>query len=169
MRHFFRTLVCVLPACLAGCVPWPHHVLTAPRISGTVLHSGKPVAGVRVQLADVMTAQGVVQAGAVTQDAVTDAQGHFAIGPIRRFAWTGQVPVLGVAERAFPWGLQLSSHANAWQPGWLEDPTLFGYVVNVPLVARCDLDAASRSSVIGGNESLVGNGSCTLTTMELSK
>ena len=167
MRHYSRTLACVLCACLAGCVPWPHHVLTAPRISGTVIRAGKPAAGVRVQLSDLMTAQGTFEAGTITQHAVTDAQGHFAIGPIRRFAWTGHA--LGVTERAYPWGLQLSASAHAWQPGWLEDPTLFAYVVNGTLVARCDLDAASRSSVIGGHESLVGNGSCTLTAPESSK
>ena len=170
MRPFFRRLPYALLACLftclSGCVVWPHHYLTAPRISGTVTRNGQPVAGVHVRLADVMTAGGVMAPTAIRQDAVTDAQGHFAIGPIRRFAWTGPVPVLGVAERAFPWGLQLSADGRAWQPGWLQDPTLIGYVVKVTLVARCDLGAASRSSVIAGDASLVGNGSCTLAAPE---
>ena len=166
MRPVFQPLLCVLFAGLSGCVVWPHHYLTAPRISGTVSRAGQPVAGVHVRLADVMTAGGVMAPTAIRQDAVTDAQGHFAIGPIRRFAWTGPVPVLGVAERAFPWGLQISGDGHAWQPGWLQDPTLIGYVVKVTLVARCDLGAASRSSVIAGDASLVGNGSCTLAAPE---
>ena len=161
--------LCALLASLGGCVVWPHHHLSAPRISGTVTCAGKPVAGARVRLADLMTTQGTVAADATTLDAVTDARGHFSIGPIRRFAWTGTVPVLGVAQHTFPWGLQLSTDARGWQPGWLEDPTLFAYVVNATVVARCDLGAPARSSVIGGNPSLVGNGSCTLTTAESSK
>ena len=170
MRPVFQLLLCILFACLfaglAGCVVWPHHVLTAPRISGTVIRAGQPVAGVHVRLADVLTAGGTLAPTAIRQDAVTDAQGHFVIGPIRRFAWTGQVPVLGVAERTFPWGLQLSADGRAWQPGWLQDPTLFSYVMKTTLVARCDLGAASRSSVIAGDASLVGNGSCTLAAPE---
>lgn len=169
MRRLSLTLACALSACLAGCVPWPHHVLTAPRISGMVIRAGKPAAGVRVQLADVMTAQGTVAAGAITRDAVTDAQGHFALGPIRRFTWKAHVSAISVDLHTVPWGLQLSSDGATWRPGWLSDATLYGEVVKVPLVARCNLDAASRSSVIGGNESLVGNGSCTLTAMESSK
>ncbi len=166
MTRVFRLLLCALFAGVSGCVVWPHHILTAPRISGTVTRAGQPVAGVHVQLADVLTAGGAVAPTAIRRDTVTDAQGHFAIGPIRRFAWTGQVPVLGVEQRTFPWGLQLSADGRLWQPGWLQDPTLFGHVMNVTLVARCDLGAASRSSVIAGDASLVGNGSCTLAAPE---
>jgi hypothetical protein len=34
--------------------------------------------------------------------------------------------------------------------------------LEVPILATCDLSAASKSSVIEGYKSLVGNGPCTL-------
>ena len=166
MRSPHRLVLCLVAAGLAGCVPWPHHYLTAPRISGTVSAGGRPMAGVHVQLADLMQASGEVAAAATRLDTVTDAQGHFALGPIRRFAWSAHVPVLTVSQNAVPWGLRLSPDGHSWRAGWLSDPTLFGYVMKQPLSATCNLDAASRSSVIEGDKSLVGNGSCTLTAVE---
>jgi hypothetical protein len=147
---------------LAGCVPWPHHYLTAPRITGTVVKAGQPVAGARIQLADVMDESGELASSARKQEVVTDAQGHFTVGPIRRFAWSAHVPVLTVTQNAVPWGLRLSTDGRSFQAGWLSDPTLFGEVLSVPIVATCDLNAASKSSVIEGYKSLVGNGPCTL-------
>ncbi|TPG10543.1 hypothetical protein EAH75_07670 [Rhodanobacter glycinis] len=148
---------------LAGCVPWPHHYLTAPRIAGTIVKAGQPVAGVRIQLADVMDESGETASTAKKLEVVTDAQGHFTVGPIRRFAWSAHVPVLTVTLNTVPWGLRLSTDGQSFRAGWLSDPTLFGEVLNVPVVATCDLNAASKSSVIAGYKSLVGNGPCTLT------
>jgi hypothetical protein len=147
---------------LAGCVPWPHHYLTAPRITGTVVKAGQPVAGAHIQLADVMDESGEMAATARKQEVVTDAQGHFTVGPIRRFAWSAHVPVLTVTQNTVPWGLRLSTEGQSFRAGWLSDPTLFGEVLSVPIVATCDLNAASKSSVIEGYKSLVGNGPCTL-------
>ncbi|MEO8998226.1 MAG: hypothetical protein ABI227_03175 [Rhodanobacter sp.] len=152
----------IVYAGLAGCVPWPHHYLTAPRIGGTVIKAGRPVAGVRIQLADVMDEAGEMASTARKQEVVTDAQGHFTVGPIRRFAWSAHVPVLTVTQNTVPWGLRLSTDGQPLRAGWLSDPTLFGEVLSVPLEATCDLNAASKSSVIEGYKSLVGNGPCTL-------
>jgi hypothetical protein len=162
MRPFHRLLMCTMFAGLAGCVPWPHHYLTAPRITGTIVKAGQPVAGVHVQLADVMDESGEMASGARKQEVVTDAQGHFIVGPIRRFAWSARVPVLTVTQNTVPWGLRLSTDGQSFRAGWLSDPTLFGEVLSVPVVAMCDLNAASKSSVIEGYKSLVGNGPCTL-------
>ncbi|HEY8683448.1 MAG TPA: hypothetical protein VIM06_09775, partial [Rhodanobacter sp.] len=96
------------------------------------------------------------------QETVTDAQGHFALGPIRRFAWTTPMPIFSVGNHTIPWGLRLSTDAQSWRAGWLSDPTLFGEVMSAPIVATCDLSAASKSSVIAGDKSLVGNGPCDL-------
>ena len=167
MQH--HMLSCTLLASLAGCVPWPHHYLTAPRISGMVVRAGQPAGGVHVQLADMLTDRGDIAADALRQDVVTDAQGRFAVGPLRRFGWTAPVPVFNVDQHTTPWGLRLSADGRSWQPGWLSDPTLLGDVVHAPLVARCELGAASRSSVIAGDTSLVGNGSCTLAAPESKK
>lgn len=154
---------------LTGCVPWPHHYLTAPRIEGTVSRAGKPVGGAHVRLADLMTPSGTVAADAITQEAVTDAQGHFSLGPVRRFSWRSHVPLVSVYEHTAPWGLQLSTADGAWQPGWLSDYSLFAEVLKVPVMAHCDLAAPSQSSVIKGDKSLVGNGSCQLAISELDK
>jgi hypothetical protein len=162
MKPFHRLLICVMFAGLAGCVPWPHRYLTAPRITGTVVKAGQPVAGAHVQLADVMDESGQMASTARKQEVVTDAQGHFTVGPIRRFAWSAHVPVLTVTQNTVPWGLRLSTDGQSFRAGWLSDPTLFGEVLSVAIVATCDLNAASRSSVIEGYKSLVGNGPCTL-------
>jgi hypothetical protein len=158
-----------LLAGLAGCVPWPHHYLTAPHIVGTVSHAGKPVAGARVRLADLMTQTGAAANDANKQEVVTDAQGHFTLGPLRRFSWRSHVPLVSVYEHTAPWGLQLSGADASWQPGWLSDPTLFGEVPKAPLTASCDPAAPSRSSVVKGDKSLVGNGPCQLAISESDK
>jgi hypothetical protein len=154
---------------LTGCVPWPHHYLTAPQIVGTVSRAGKPVAGVHVRLADLMTRAGKVSPQATTQEAITDAQGHFSMGPIRRFSWRSQVPLVSVDEHTAPWGLQLSTVNDEWQPGWLSDYSLYAEVLKLPVTASCDLGAPSRSSVIKGDKSLVGNGPCQLAISESDK
>jgi hypothetical protein len=154
--------MCAMFAGLAGCVPWPHHYLTAPRITGTVVKAGQPVAGARIQLADVVDESGETASTAKKLEVVTDAQGHFTVGPIRRFAWSAHVPVLTVTQNTVPWGLRVSTDDQPFRAGWLSDPTLFGEVLKVPVVATCDLNAASKSSVIEGYKSLVGNGPCTL-------
>lgn len=159
----------VVVAGLAGCVPWPHHYLTAPPIRGTVTRAGKPVAGAHVRLADLMTASRTVSPAAITQEAVTDAQGHFSIGPIRRFSWRAHVPLVSVYQHTAPWGLQLSTGDATWQPGWLSDDSLYAEVSKLPLTARCDLGAPVRSSVIEGDISLVGSGSCQLAISESDK
>jgi hypothetical protein len=151
---------------LAGCVPWPHHQLTAPAIRGTVLRAGQPAAGVRVQLADVMTSSGEMASAAQHQETVTDAQGRFSLGPIRRFSWHATVPLVSVSLHTAPWGLRMGTGADAWKAGWLSDPTLFGDIPRVPLVATCDAVAATKSSVIRGRPALVGNGSCDLSVSE---
>jgi hypothetical protein len=162
MKLLMRGLLLVLFAALTGCVYWPHHGLTAPTISGTVVRAGKPVAGVHVQLADVMTTSGDVSPKALTQETVTDAQGHFSIGPIRRFEKTAPMPLFNVSNNIVPWGLRMSSDAKTWQAGWLTDATLIGDVPNAPITAACDLAAASKSSVIAGDNAMVGNGPCNL-------
>lgn len=154
---------------LAGCVPWPHHYLTAPKIGGTVTRAGKPVAGVHVRLADLMTVSRAVSPEAITREAVTDAQGHFSVGPIRRFSWRAHVPLVSVYQHTVPWGLQLSTSDTAWQPGWLSDYSLYAEVSKLPLTAHCDLGALVRSSVIEGDISLVGDGSCQLAISESEK
>jgi hypothetical protein len=154
---------------LTGCVPWPHHYLTAPQIVGTVSRAGKPVPGARVRLADLMTETGTVSADAITQQAITDAQGHFSLGPIRRFSWRSHVPLVSVYQHTAPWGMQLSTGDAAWQPGWLSDYSLLAEVLKVPVVANCDLGAPSQSSVIKGDKSLLGNGSCQLAISESDK
>jgi hypothetical protein len=162
MKPFHRWLMYIMYAGLAGCVPWPHHYLTAPRIAGTVVKAGQPVAGAHIQLSDVMDESGETASTARKLEVVTDAQGHFVVGPIRRFAWSAHVPVLTVTQNTVPWGLRLSTDGQSFRAGWLSDPSLFGEVVEVPVVATCDLSAASKSSVIEGYKSLVGNGPCTL-------
>lgn len=159
----------VIAVGMSGCVPWPHHYFTAPQINGTVTRAGKPVAGVRVRLADLMTASGTMSSAALAQEAVTDAQGHFSIGPIRRFSWQAHVPLVSAYQHTAPWGLQLSTGDGAWQPGWLSDYSLFAKVSKLPLTARCDLGAPFRSSVIEGDVSLVGNGPCQLAISESDK
>jgi hypothetical protein len=159
----------VVLAALAGCVPWPHHYLTAPQIRGTVSRDGKPVAGAHVRLADLMTVSRTVSPAALTQEAVTDAQGHFSVGPIRRFSWQAHVPLASVYQHNAPWGLQMSNGGAAWQPGWLSDYSLFAEVSKMPLTAQCDLGAPFRSSVIEGDLSLVGYGRCQLAISESDK
>lgn len=154
---------------LGGCVPWPHHYRTAPQIVGTVSHAGKPVAGVHVRLADLMTENGAMANDAMRQEAVTDAQGHFSLGPLRRFTWRSHVPLVSVYEHTAPWGLQLSGGNDAWQPGWLSDHSLYAEVPTSVLTASCDPAAPSQSSVIKGDKSLVGNGPCQLAISELDQ
>jgi hypothetical protein len=161
-----RCLMLAMSVALAGCVPWPHHRLTAPAIDGTVLHAGRPAAGVRVQLADLMTESGDMAADARHREAVTDGEGRFSFKPIKRFSWHASVPLVSVSQHTAPWGLRLGTGADAWKAGWLSDPTLIGDIPHAPLIATCNVDAASKSSVIKGRIALVGNGSCDLSVSE---
>ncbi|WP_158882439.1 carboxypeptidase-like regulatory domain-containing protein [Rhodanobacter sp. L36] len=169
MKSLTQGLLLAPFAVLTGCVYWPHHDLTAPTISGTVVRAGKPVVGEHVQLADVMTTSGDVSPSALTQETITDAQGHFSIGPIRRFAKTAPMPLFNVRNNVVPWGLRLSPDARTWQAGWLTDATLIGDVPDAPIIAACDLGAASKSSVITGDNAMVGNGPCNLSMASKKK
>ncbi|MEP6898435.1 MAG: hypothetical protein ABI870_07890 [Rhodanobacter sp.] len=162
MRSLNRSIACIALIMLTGCVYWPHHYLTAPQITGTVTRSGKPLVGQHVQLADVMTQGGEVAPGALKQDAVTDAQGHFSIGPISRISKTAPVPLFNVQNKTVPWGLKFSADAQTWHVGWLTDSTLFGEIPKVSINATCDLDQPIKSRVVSGDNALVGNGRCDL-------
>ena len=59
---------------LAACLPAPHRVYFAPRISGAVSRGGEPAAGVQLRLRASGTGQ--------TAATVTDADGRFALGPL---------------------------------------------------------------------------------------
>jgi hypothetical protein len=85
------TLLGAAQLSLSACVPWPHHELSAPEIIGSVELSGARVAHAHIQLSDMLDASGHALANARTVDVVADADGHFRIGPIRRFAWTSHV------------------------------------------------------------------------------
>jgi hypothetical protein len=162
MRSSQQLFACMVLVLMTGCVYWPHHYLTAPQITGTVTRSGKPLVGQHVQLADVMTQAGDVAPGALKQDVVTDAQGHFSIGPILRSSKTAPVPLFNVRNKTVPWGLKFSNDAHNWHAGWLTDPTLFGDIPKAAINASCDLDTPIKSSVITGDNALVGNGRCNL-------
>jgi hypothetical protein len=163
MKPLLRWIACLAPIALNGCIYWPHHYLTAPRIDGTVTRSGKPLAGYHVQLADVMTQAGEATPEARKLDAVTDAQGHFSIGPISRTSRTAPVPLFNVRNQTVPWGLTFSNDGQTWEAGWLTDPTMFGDIPKASVNASCDLDAPSKSGVIAGDDAMVGNGRCNLT------
>lgn len=163
MKSLFNAMSFVLLAGIAGCsVPIRHHVFSAPQISGTVTRAGKPVEGLHVQLVDVLNASGEPSATATTQEAVTDAQGRFTLGPIKQVEHTLDNPLLRVDQRTVPWGLRFSSDDRTWQAGWLSDPDMFGEVPTTQVAAACDLAAASKSSVIEGDIGIVGKGPCSL-------
>ena len=63
---------------LAACLPAPHRVYFAPRISGAVSRGGEPAAGVQLRLRASGTGQ--------TAATVTDADGRFALGPLSGLA-----------------------------------------------------------------------------------
>lgn len=169
MKSFPRTLACVAVAALAGCGVLKHKVLTAPQISGTVTRAGVPVAGLHVQLADALDDAGDAVSDAVKDDAVTNAQGHFSVGPLHRKKRTWSVPLFNVAQHTVPWGLRLSKDGQAWQAGWLSDPTLFGEVPKAPISALCELTVHGKSSVIDGDIAIVGNGPCLLQLVQAKK
>lgn len=165
-----RIVKSLLHACLfaamagiVGCsVPIRHEVFTAPQISGTVIRDGKPVEGFHVQLADVLNPSGELVAASITRQAVTDAQGHFALGPIRQVAHKVDNPLFKVDQHTVPWGLRLSSDGQAWHTGWVSDPDVFGKVPKALVTAQCDLAVDSKSSVIEGDIASVGKGPCLL-------
>ena len=169
MRLFYRLWLSPLLTGMVGCVPWPHRDTTAPQVSGTVTRDGVPVANVRVLLVEALDGAGKDAPMARKQEVLTDRRGHFSIGPIRRFSWTTYLPVFGPMDRSVSWGLKLSANGQPWRPGWLSDRFHLGYVLEVPVVAMCDLNAESKSSGIAGYPYLVGNGSCELTASESEK
>ncbi|HEY0199372.1 MAG TPA: carboxypeptidase-like regulatory domain-containing protein [Rhodanobacter sp.] len=169
MKLFFSALMVASAVVLSGCIPIKHRYLTAPLISGTVTRAGVPVPGVHVQLADVLNDTGVPTSDALKDDAVTDAQGHFTVGPLYRVAKNMKVSVVKVNLKTVPWGLRLSSDSKTWHAGWLSDPTMIGEVPKAPLSAMCDLSVDSKSSVIDGDIQVVGNGPCILQLVEKKK
>ncbi len=164
MKLSSRILLCGLAAAsVVGCsVPLKHQYLTAPQISGTVTRAGQPVQGMHMQLVDVLNATGEPQRGANTQEAVTDAQGHFTLGPIKQVARKVDNPLLKVDQHTVPWGLRTSNDGQTWQVGWLSDPDTLGEVPKTVVTAECDLAADSKSSVIEGDIAVVGTGPCKL-------
>jgi hypothetical protein len=151
------SLLCALLLSLSGCVPWPHHVLSAPEIIGSIESSGGPVAHAHIQLSDTFDASGNVAAKAKTLEVVADDRGHFRIGPIRRFVWTSHF-----GDRPVPWGLSFSTGGQPLRAGWLSDPSGNGFVLDEPVIAICDLHSPTVSSSIGGYQQLRGNGLCSM-------
>ncbi len=156
MSAFRSILLCAALLALGGCVPWPHHELTAPEIIGSIESAGAPVAHARIQLSDRLDASGNPAPKAKIVDVVADAEGHFRVGPIRRFVWTSH------ANRPVPWGLSFSPDAQPLRAGWLSDPASNGYVLDEPVIAICDLHSMAVSSGIGGYQQLRGNGLCSM-------
>ena len=170
MKSLSSMLTLASAAVLAGCIPVKHHDLSAPQISGTVTRAGVPVPGFHVQLADVLTAGGAPAPGALEDEAVTDGQGHFTVGPIYRVnKRKASIPLASVDLHTVPWGLRLSADNKTWRAGWLSDPTMFGQVPKAPVSALCDLSVDSKSSVIDGDLAIVGNGPCILQLIEKKK
>jgi hypothetical protein len=158
-----RLLLCAAAAFVVGCsVPIKHPYFTAPSMRGTVTRAGKPVQGIHMQLVEVVNASGETAPGAATQEAVTDAQGHFTLGPIRQTARRLDNPLFKVDQHTVPWALRISNDGQTWRAGWLSDPDMLGEVPTSVVIAHCDLDADSRSSVIDGDVAAVGKGPCHL-------
>lgn len=163
MKLFSSVLMVVTTAVLSGCITTRHHDLAAPQISGTVTRAGVPVAGVHVQLADVLSDTGTPVPDAIKDEAVTDGQGHFTVGPIYRTTKRkASVPVVNINLHTVPWGLRLSADNKTWLAGWLSDRTMLGEVPKAPISAMCDLAVDSKSSVIDGDIAVMGNGPCIL-------
>ncbi len=171
MTSSSRILLCLLVAAgVAGCsVPIKHQVFIAPQISGTVTRAGQPVQGMHMQLVDVLNGTGEPQPGAQTQEAVTDAQGHFMLGPIKQLAHKVDNPLFKVDQHTVPWGLRMSQDAQTWQVGWVSDPDMLGEVPQTMVTAQCDLASDSRSSTIEGDVAVVGMGPCKLKVAAASK
>ncbi len=170
MKSMFQASLCVLTAGIVGCsVPIKHHVFAAPQISGTVTRAGKPVEGIHMQLVDVLNAAGEPVAASIRQEAVTDAQGHFALGPFKQVAHKVDNPLLNVDQHIVPWGLRMSKDGQTWHAGWLSDPDMFGEVPKTVVTAECDLAVDSKSSVIAGDIAVVGSGPCNLKIVEAKK
>jgi hypothetical protein len=156
MSARFSLLMCVTLLPLCGCVPWPHHELSAPQIIGSIENAGTPVAHARIQLIDQLDASGQIAPKAKTLDIVADAEGHFTIGPIRRFVWTSHL------NKPAPWALRFSPDAGPLRDGWLSDPASPGYVMDEPVIAICNLRSPVVSSGIGGFQQLRGRGLCSM-------
>ena len=170
MKLFFSVLMVATAATLSGCIPIKHHDLVAPQISGTVTRAGVPVTGVHVQLADVFNDSGAPAPTALKDEAVTDEQGHFTVGPLYRVTKKkASVPLVSVDLHTVPWGLRLSADNKTWHAGWLSDPTMLGEVPKAPISAMCDLSVDSKSSAIDGDLAVMGNGPCILQLIEKKK
>ena len=171
MKSSSRILLCLLASAgVAGCsVPIKHHVFIAPQISGTVTRAGQPVEGMHMQLVDVLNASGEPQAGAHTQETITDAQGHFTLGPMTQLAHRVDNPLFKVDQHTVPWGLRMSQDDQNWQVGWVSDPDMLGEVPQTVVTAQCDLAVESKSSVIEGDIAIVGMGPCKLKVAVASK
>lgn len=170
MKSLFQASLFVLTAGIVGCsVPIKHRVFAAPQISGTVTRAGKPAEGIHMQLVDVLNAEGEPAAASIKQEAVTDAEGHFTLGPIKQMAHKIDNPLLRVDQRTVPWGLRMSEDGQVWHAGWLSDPDMFGDVPKTLVTAECDLAVDSKSSVIAGDIAVVGKGPCNLKIVEAKK
>ena len=89
---------------LSACLPAPHRVYLAPRISGTVSRGGEPVAGARLRLSATGTEQ--------VASAATDADGRFDLGPLSELALTTSL----LREPSYGYVLELSADGRDY-PG----------------------------------------------------
>src|SRR5882672_3798220 len=78
--RIWMPLLLPLALSVSACLPAPHRVYLAPRISGTVTRDGEPVAGTQLRLRATGTEQVAV--------ATTGPDGHFELGPLSQLAMT---------------------------------------------------------------------------------
>ena len=115
------SLALLLP--LAGCLPVPHRMYFTPRISSTVSRDGEPVTGVQLRL----RASGTEQLAT----AVSDADGHFELGPLSELALTTSL----LRDPSYGYVLELSADGRDY-PGLTQNEEGFAPPL-LPL--DCDL------------------------------
>ncbi|MBD8897989.1 carboxypeptidase-like regulatory domain-containing protein [Rhodanobacter sp. DHG33] len=162
MKPFSILLLVAAVAALAGCSQIKHTDPVAPQITGTVTRAGVPVAGAHVQLVEAFDDAGTPLPDAEKDEALTDAQGHFTVGPLYRKAKR-------VDLHTVPWGLRISADNKTWHAGWLSDSALLGVVPKAPVSAMCDLAVDSKTSAIAGDLQAMGKGPCILQLIEKTK
>ena len=116
-------LLLPLALSLTACLPAPHRVYLAPRISGTVSRDGEPVAGAQLRLRATGTEQ--------VASTITDADGRFDLGPLSELALTTSL----LRDPSYAYVLELSA-AGSDYPGLTQNEEGFAPPL-LPL--DCDL------------------------------
>lgn len=140
----------------------------APRLVGTLQRDGLPMAQTRIRLVHRLSHDGQPADNAEMVETISDADGHFSIGPIGKKSHAAHISWFGLGESAADWGLQIQQ-GDQWLTGWNSGKGI-SYAPRTQVVADCDIARqAATGEIAGAGAGTRGSGFCRLSLAPQTK